>query len=250
MINKKAENVKKDLYDVNIPYFKFPPQGERFNNDDILKSWFGEVLGGRYNEYLDGLLSCFFHDFRGVHDSHPEKGSVFWNISSRIIPFFYSEALDSILLHKNQHIKLFSYWNGIKLKFKEALGLSKYENDLTLIIETVDEKSIKDLILQSEALYNDSNVFYRNIINLPRFRKLCRLRNFNDFIIKTCLSMLHLFYWIDFKNNVTNKKNINEYIEKVINITLQLSNMLYEELNEEFPDDVIAKEINRIKLKK
>ena len=28
--------------------------------------------------------------------------------------------------------------------------------------------------------------------------------------------MLHLFYWIDFKNNVTNKKNLNEYIDKVV----------------------------------
>ena len=42
--------------------------------------------------------------------------------------------------------------------------------------------------------------------------------------------MLHLFYWIDFKNNTTNKKNINEYIEKVLNITIQLSTMLYAEL--------------------
>ena len=62
--------------------------------------------------------------------------------------------------------------------------------------------------------------------------------------------MLHLFYWIDFKNNVTNKKNLNEYIDKVLNITLQLSNMLYAQLDEEFPDDVIAKEIERVKIKK
>ena len=101
------------------------------------------------------MLSSFFHDFRGIYDSHPEKGSVFSKISNRIIPFFYSEALDSILLHKNQHIKLFSYWNGIKLRFKDALGLSKYENNLALIIETVDEKSIKDLIIESENLYGE-----------------------------------------------------------------------------------------------
>jgi hypothetical protein len=62
--------------------------------------------------------------------------------------------------------------------------------------------------------------------------------------------MLHLFYWIDFKNNVTNNKNINEYINRVLYITLQLKEMLYQELDEEFPDDIIAKEINRIKLKK
>ncbi len=62
--------------------------------------------------------------------------------------------------------------------------------------------------------------------------------------------MLQLFYWIDFKNNITNKKNINEYIDKVINITLQLSQMLYSELEDEYPDDIIAKEINRVKLKK
>ncbi len=73
MINKKVESVKKDQYDINIPYFKFSERGEEFNNDDILKSSFGNILGGN-NDYQDGLLSSFFHDFRGINDSHPRDG--------------------------------------------------------------------------------------------------------------------------------------------------------------------------------
>ena len=110
MLSKKVEDVKKDLYDVNIQYFKFPENPEHFNSDDILKSSFGSLLGGKSNDYLNGLLSWFFHDFRGVYDSDPVKGWVLVEISKRIIPFFYSEGLDAVFLHKNQHLKLFSYW--------------------------------------------------------------------------------------------------------------------------------------------
>ena len=88
------------------------------------------------------------------------------------------------------------------------------------------------------------------MIRLPRFRKLCRLRAFNNFITNTCLEMLHLFYWIDFKNEETNTKNINEYIDVVLNITIQLRDMLYVELEKEYPDDIIKKEIERIRLTK
>jgi hypothetical protein len=45
-MNKKVENVKNDLYDINIPYFTFPTQGEKIN-DDIMKSSYGGRLGGR-----------------------------------------------------------------------------------------------------------------------------------------------------------------------------------------------------------
>ena len=218
MIKKKTdsvENVKQSLYDINIPYFKFPSEGEKFNNE-ILSSVFGSRIGGDYDENLDGVLSVFLHDFRGVYEINNSKNIVNYEIWKRIIPFFYSESLDWIFLYKNQHLKL---W--------------KPGNDLSLIIETVDEFNVGDILdVYDDVFYSDNEKHkqkHLRIFNMPRFRKLCRLRCFNDFIIKTCLWMLHLFYWIDFKNNITNKKNINEYINRVINITLTLKEMLYEE---------------------
>ena len=62
--------------------------------------------------------------------------------------------------------------------------------------------------------------------------------------------MLHLFYWIDIKRFVSNTKNINEYIDKALKICFVLKDLLYKQLEEEYPTDLIQKTIEQTKIKK
>ena len=86
------------------------------------------------------------------------------------------------------------------------------EQRLVDIIEAVDEHTIDITTLQSDR---DSNKKYN--LN-PRVKRLLRLKNINNFIIETFLSMLHLFFWVDFQLLQSNTKNINDHENNEIKI--------------------------------
>ena len=110
------------------------------------------------------------------------------------------------------------------------MGFNKIENDLINIINHIDKIQISNLLIPYNDLVRENKLNSGNLTNEenktlidffnPRVQKLFRLKQFNDFIVNTTLDMLHLFYWKDFRNTKTNIKNINEYIETVLNISL------------------------------
>ena len=123
------------------------------------------------------------------------------------------------------------------------------EQRLVDIIETVDDHLVDINVVAYGSQIGTNDDFRKMILN-PRVKRLMRLKVYNNFIIETFLTMLHLFYWIDIKRFVSNTKNINEYIDKALKICFVLKDLLYKQLEEEYPTDLIQKTIEQTKIKK
>lgn len=244
-IKKKSnETIKKDTYNLNLPYFTLDP--EAFINIDLKSS---KLLADKIDKIEDGppsvqyssLLSLYFSNYQGKFDVTPSIRT--------ILPFFYSAALDNELKVNGINLKngraaiqnsqFSSYFNTLKYLFSTALGFPVIEKRFADIIAAVDGKDDGDL---HRGVGEQSKIYIR-------YMKLERLRTFHNLIVEFALSLLHNLYWVDFIYNKTNVYNINTYIDKTINLTFIIRDLLYKELEEELPADLIAN-LLKTKLKK
>jgi hypothetical protein len=138
-----------------------------------------------------------------------------FNFVGKTIPFFYLRSLDD---KTDLNTSTRQYFNDIKNRLKQALGIPQTIKKLSDIIEVIDRPQIE----------NNDNLNWRNLV--PRGKKLNRLKVVYEILLKFTLEMIHNFYWVDFlkvnmgPNNAivsvdqnTNIHNINHYIERFTN---------------------------------
>ena len=109
MISKKVEEVKKDLYNINLPYFSFKDPLEDLNNK------YAPFGNGNQVRILTPVFTYLFDDFRGDNDSR--SIDLWYFSSSKIYPFFYSTGLYN--LTRKYNLQLTSYFNTLRNKFRE-----------------------------------------------------------------------------------------------------------------------------------
>ena len=159
-----------------------------------------------------------------------------FNFVGKIVPFFYFRTLDE---KTDLNINTRQYFNDLKNRLKQALGIPQTIKKLSDIIEVIDRPQVE----------NANNANWRQLV--PRGKKLRRLKEVYEILIKFTLEMIHNFFWVDFikprmVNNalasaeqITNIHNINHYIERVIPISLQLKKLLESEVELDYPSDII-----------
>ena len=148
-------------------------------------------------------------------------------IMNQYLPFFYLNMTQIRNINNTAtRDDILSYLRKIKDDFSYALGFPYKQQFLRDTIDAIDR--IKE---------ND------DINMLPRGRKLNRLRKFHKNIIEFTLKTLHDFYWIDIKENKKNTQPLDFYIQMIIPIIFDLVDKFENEIEKEFPADLIEKQM-------
>lgn len=172
--------------------------------------------------------------------------NVGFNFETKIINFMYFRSLDDSA-EPNETIK--SYFNDLKQRFKVALGIPESLKKLDDMIEVIDRPNA------AQAGNNDWKK------GVPRYKKLLKLNEVYDLLIKFTLELIHRLYWTNFlKRNpeavaqnfvsaeqVPNIHNINNYVERVIPIALNIKKLLEIEVENDFPTDIIDLQFSNAK---
>lgn len=148
-------------------------------------------------------------------------------IMNQYLPFFYLNKNQINNIRDNDvRNEINSYINKIKDDFSYALGFPYKQQFLRDTIEAIDRPKETD-----------------DINNLPRGKKLNRLRKFHKNIIEFTLKTLHDFYWISIKRNKKNTQTLDFYIQMIIPIILDLVDKFEAEIEKEYPADLIEKQM-------
>lgn len=164
--------------------------------------------------------------------------NVGFNFDTKIINFLYFRTLDDAA-NPNETIK--SYFNDLKQRFKVALGIPESLKQLDDMIEVIDRPN------NAQANNNDWKK------GVPRYKKLLKLNEVYDLLIKFTLELIHRLYWTNFlKRNpeaagqnfvsaeqIPNIHNINHYVERVLPISLHIKKLLEIEVENDIPTDII-----------
>ena len=116
--------------------------------------------------------------------------------------------------------QIIRYILRIRQTVKYAFQMQKMEQLLEDIINNIDQPS---------EIY---------LTQIPRYKKLQRLRKLNEQVIDFFLTTLHNYYWSNLPANKTTNENINEIIKRITPITVNLHKALLDELHYEFPKDL------------
>ena len=148
-------------------------------------------------------------------------------IMNEYLPFFYlNKAQINNIQNINIKNEINSYLNKIKDDFSYALGFPYKQQFLRDTIDAIDRPKKGD-----------------DINSLPRGKKLNRLRKFHKNIVEFALKTLHDFYWISIKRNKKNTQTLDFYIQMIIPIIFDLVDKFENEIEKEFPADLIEKQM-------
>ena len=124
--------------------------------------------------------------------------------------------------------------------------LTKIKDDLAYAFGfPMKHQEIYDTIIAIDRVDPETE----NIYKLPRGKKLERLRMIHKNIIEYFMQSLHDLYWISIKKNQKSSKDLNYYIQILYPIIKKLVHDLENEVDKEFPADMIEKQM-RIEYKK
>lgn len=162
--------------------------------------------------------------------------NVGFNFETKYIPFMYFRREDE---QADLNPTIREYFNDLKQRFRVALGIPDSLKNLQDIIEVIDRPQ------NAQANNNDW------MQGVPRYKKMMKLKEVYELLIKFTLELIHKFYWVNFlKRNpaagnfvsaeqIPNIHNINHYVERVIPISLQLKKLLEQEVENDFPTDIV-----------
>jgi len=214
---KSSSQIKKDTISLVLPAFK----GINVTNNEALI--LRKLINNQYFKYTPaGRNPESFQEFQTFYDNQARS----FPLENK---FFYSPALE--VLNKDNFNgltqqqfnagkdNLLKYINQLKQKIRYAFDMPRKEAYLQDIISTID---------QPVGEYK---------IELPRFKKLQRLKQFNELTVQIFLTILHEMYWVEFAGLKENVKNLNHYVAKVVPIVQYLYNIFLEQVEEEYPID-------------
>ncbi len=157
-------------------------------------------------------------------------------ILGQYLPFFYLNMTQirniPVTIGDTTQSDILSYLNKVKDDVAYCFGFPLKHQEIWDTIIAIDRPG--------------ENV---DINMLPRSKKLNRLRMIHKNIIEYFLQSLHDLLWISIKENKKSSKDLNYYIQSLYPIMKKLIHDLEEEVDKEFPVDLIEKQM-KIEYKK
>ena len=200
------------------------------------------------SDIIDLKLSSFKVD--GAKDEESKLiTKMFGNSNNTLqgkhLPFFYNEGLDIFTAQSTD-----AKYDNIKKYFTEI----KYTVWIAFDIPSVLEELEDFLNVLDKPSGNNVEQRQKSKELLPRYKKMMRLKDFYETLVRFTLRCIHNYFWVDITKGVekgAGVKNVSHCIKKVLPLVLKTKAEFEAEIEKEYPSDKYTDEFGRTrKLKK
>ena len=159
-------------------------------------------------------------------------------LKGKIIPFFYSECLDVELeVGEYTNAKMLSYFRSLKHTVKVAFDIPAALEQLEDFTNYLDK-----------PVGNNINEINASKKLLPRYKKMKKLEQLYDTLVRFTLTCIHNFFWTDITLGVekgVGTKNPSHRIKQLLPLMLYVKKSFEAEIEKEFPADKYEKELTK-----
>jgi len=228
---KSRKNKESKLNKVNNDYL-FTPLTNKKEKNNLLKIHFDKFIVDNVNtsQYITQMFGNTNNNLNGV-----------------ILHFFYSEKLEEVLPNEKSISNDLKNNKSVYYSMRGVDVLNKVNNYLLNL-----KKSLKDALkintvlngIRQSITYLDRQNEWDIITELPRFKRLQRLKQLYETVVRIGLTLIHNFYWQDITENLSSDDNtLDKCIEMASPYIIKLKHEMEDLVKKEFSYDADEEKI-------